>query len=298
MIWTRGEIVPDEAVCISALDRTFEHGLGLFETFRTWNGHATLLDRHRERMLRSAGELGLSLDPDELPDPAAVLRLKEAAMQAGSGDLRLRIVLTGGLPVGRSAGTDPHAGAGPVLTEHPTRVWMTAGPLPPPMRAGGARVVRTILADPDDPLARHKTLNYWGRRIEQARADAEGADDVLCVTPDGLVCEGTRSNIFLVHGGRLITPGTDGPLLDGVMRRVVIERARVEGIPVVEGAVRLDAIGSADEAFLTNSVRSILPVARLLHAELPVPGSVTRRLWDRVLSWLEAGGHRASLSAS
>ena len=46
---------------------------------------------------------------------------------------------------------------------------MTAGPLPPATRAGGARIVRSILADPDDPLARHKTLNYWRRRIEQAR---------------------------------------------------------------------------------------------------------------------------------
>ena len=39
MIWFRGEVVPDEALRISVLDRTFEHGLGLFETFRTWNGH-------------------------------------------------------------------------------------------------------------------------------------------------------------------------------------------------------------------------------------------------------------------
>ena len=43
LIWVRGEIVPDDALRISVLDRTFEHGLGLFETFRTWNGHPTLL---------------------------------------------------------------------------------------------------------------------------------------------------------------------------------------------------------------------------------------------------------------
>jgi branched-subunit amino acid aminotransferase/4-amino-4-deoxychorismate lyase len=290
MIWTRGEIVPDDALRISALDRTFEHGLGLFETFRTWNGHATLLDRHRERMRRSADELGLSFEPDDLPDSAAVLRLKEAAMQAGSGDVRLRIVLSGGLPVGCSASTDPHPGADPVLAEHPTRVWMTAGPLPPPTRTDGARILRLILADPQDPLARHKTLNYWRRRIEQARAADEGADEVLCATPDGLICEGTRSNIFLVRDGRLITPGTDGPLLDGVMRRVVIEHARIVRIPVVEGSVSLEAIGSADEAFLTNSVRGILPVARLLQADLPAPGPLTRRIWDEVRNWLESGG--------
>ena len=61
MIWVHGEIVPDDALGISVLDRTFEHGLGLFETFRTWNGHATLLDRHLDRLTRSAHELGLPL---------------------------------------------------------------------------------------------------------------------------------------------------------------------------------------------------------------------------------------------
>jgi branched-chain amino acid aminotransferase len=113
---------------------------------------------------------------------------------------------------------------------------------------------------------------------------------VLCVTPDGLICEGTRSNIFLVRDGRLVTPGTDGPLLPGVMRGLVIEQARLDGIPVVEGPVSVEAIGSTDEAFLTNSVRGILPVARLLHAELPAPGPLTRRLWDRIRPWLESGG--------
>ncbi len=78
MIWTRGEIIPDEALRISVLDRTFEHGLGLFETFRTWNGHATLLDRHLERMRRSADELGLPLYTGDLPDFGAVVRLKQA----------------------------------------------------------------------------------------------------------------------------------------------------------------------------------------------------------------------------
>jgi branched-subunit amino acid aminotransferase/4-amino-4-deoxychorismate lyase len=289
MIWIRGEVVPDDALRIGALDRTFEHGLGLFETFRTWDGHATLLQRHLDRMRRSARELGLVLDPDDLPDEEAVGQIRRAGFahrsEAPAGgqsppyerDIRLRIVLSGGVP-GAGRATDK------------STVWMTAGPLPPPMPTEGARIVRSILADPDDPLARHKTLNYWRRRIEQARAAAEGADEVLCVTPDGRICEGTRSNLFLIRGGQLITSGADGPLLDGIMRRVVIERARQGGVDVIEGPVPLDAIGTADEAFLTNSVRGMLPVSRLLHAGLPAPGPVTQRLWDRILAWLNSGG--------
>jgi branched-chain amino acid aminotransferase len=282
MIWTRGAIIPDEDLRISALDRTFEHGLGLFETFRTWNGQPTLLDRHLKRMLRSARALGLALDPDDLPDAEAVRQLaKEARTEPrppdGSRvDVRLRIVLSGGVS---SESGEPEDSS----------MWMTAGPLPAPSE-GGVRIVRSILADPDDPLARHKTLNYWRRRIEQARAAQEGDGEVLCVTPDGHICEGTRSNVFLVRDGRLVTPSTDGPLLNGIMRRVVIEHARRLGIEVIEEPVPLSAIDSADEAFLTNSVRGMLPVVRLLHAELPAPGPVTHQLWGLILPWLNSGG--------
>src|SRR5262249_61254026 len=89
MIWLRGEILADRELRVCALDRTFEHGLGLFETFRTWNGHPTLLKRHLERLCRSAAELGLNLDPRELPDATAVVRLRGAKQGAGPREVRL-----------------------------------------------------------------------------------------------------------------------------------------------------------------------------------------------------------------
>ncbi len=113
---------------------------------------------------------------------------------------------------------------------------------------------------------------------------------MLCVTPEGLICESTRANIFLVVRGTLLTPGVDGPLLEGVMRGVVIDQARLAGIEVREAPVPLEAIGCADEAFLTNSVRGIVPVARLLEAALPTPGPLTRALSDLVRSSLTSGG--------
>lgn len=274
MIWTRGEVVPEESLGISVLDRTFEHGLGLFETLRTWKGNATLLDRHLDRIRRSAATLGLRLDPRNEPNSAAVHRLCTAAGFNADSDARLRITMTGG------SGAD---GA--------STLWMTAGPLPPELPdTQGIRIDRTMLVDPADPLVRHKTLNYWRRRIEQERAAAEQADEVLCVTPDGLVCEGTRANIFLVERGRLLTPGADGPLLAGILRGVAIERARSAGIEVVEGPVHLAAITDADEAFLTNSLRGIVPIGRLLGTEWPSPGPVTRALREDIRAWLESGG--------
>ena len=70
MIWVGGRIVPDDALRVSVLDRTFEHGLGLFETLRTWNGRAPLLDRHLARMTRSARRARVAARPgDASPTP-------------------------------------------------------------------------------------------------------------------------------------------------------------------------------------------------------------------------------------
>jgi branched-chain amino acid aminotransferase len=275
VIWSNGVIVPDDALQISVLDRTFEHGLGLFETFRTWNGQPTLLSRHVERIERSARELGLTVDPAHLPDAAAVFHLIEAnrASLTPDSDVRLRLTLSGGC----------------VTTASRSTLWMTAGPLPP-TRESGVIITETCQVPDDDCLARHKTLNYWRMRIVQANGAANRSDDVLCVTPSGFICETCRANIFLIEAGRVYTPSLGGPLLPGIMRGVVLARARHIGLEAVECLLPLERIRTADEAFLTNSLRGMLPIARLLDRELPSPGPVTRQLWRDVSNWLEAGG--------
>jgi branched-subunit amino acid aminotransferase/4-amino-4-deoxychorismate lyase len=276
MIWVEGEILPDEALSIAASDRTFEHGLGLFETLRTWNGHPTLLRRHTERMERSARALGLELESRQLPDAAAVALLigSGGASLGSSVDVRLRITLSGGrvaVAGGRSV------------------VWMTAGELPSPVPPSGAVITQFIEVARGDPLARHKTLNYWRKRLAHAQALATGSDEILCVTPDRFLCEASRSNVFLIQDQRLHTPGPEGPLLPGVMRALVLERAARIGLEVREEPLPLERITTAEESFLTNSVRGIVPIRRLLDTEMPAPGPATRQLWDDLLHWLESG---------
>jgi branched-subunit amino acid aminotransferase/4-amino-4-deoxychorismate lyase len=276
MIWHRGEVVPDESVCVSVLDRTFEHGIGLFETFRTWNGHATLLSRHLERLVRSAGELDLSYDRSGLPDASSVQALVTANGILGAA--RLRITLSGGRK--GSAGAPGAEGS----------LWMTAAPLPPTDRERGAVIDGTLIVGEGEPLADYKTLNYWrkGRTYDLARMC--GVDDVLCVTLGGWLCETTRFNLFLCQSGRLITPGTDLPILPGVMRGLVLEQAARLGIDIKENRVAMDRLESVTEAFLTNSVRGIVPISRLMNHNLVAPGPFARRLWESIEPWLKSGG--------
>jgi branched-chain amino acid aminotransferase len=273
-LWTGGQVIPDTELRISALDRTFEHGLGLFETFRTWRGHPTLLDRHLDRLQRSARSLGLPLADVVLPTAHDVEALRRDVPHVG--DHRLRIVLTGG--------RDSSQGA---------TLWMRAQPLPPPLPTAPAIVCDGIPLWEGNPLLHHKTLNYWSRQLAHKQTVAQGADEVLTYTAeddDVFLWEGSRTNLFVVRDDLLVTPPLDAPILPGIMRAVVLDGAKKLGINTMEGPIPRGSIERVSEAFLTNSARGIWPISELLGHSLPAPGPLTSALWRAILPWLESGG--------
>jgi branched-subunit amino acid aminotransferase/4-amino-4-deoxychorismate lyase len=167
--------------------------------------------------------------------------------------------------------------------------------MPPPIRRAGAvvdlgswRVTRA------DALARFKTLNYWSRRQAYQSARALGFDEVLGTTGDGGIWEGSRSNLFIVDSDSLITPDLEGPIVPGVTRALVRELAG--GLPIANTTTKLltrDDLERADEVFLTNSVRGIIPVSRIANLSWTTPGPWTQRLsmlMSDVLSFVEEKG--------
>lgn len=274
MIWTGGRLVADGNLAIGPADRVLEHGLGLFETLRTWNGHPTLLDRHLDRLRRSAETLHIPLDPAGLPDAGAVARLLRE--NRVGGEARLRITATGG--VSASAGST---------------VWMRCDPLSADATPTGAGLVPAPWPVVfDDPLARHKSLNYWSRRLAFEAAREGGADEALFSTPDGRIWEGSRTNLFLVRDVILWTPGLDGPIVPGIMRGLVLDMAPALGLSIREGDLSGRDLEQAEEIFLTNAVRGIIPVAQAAGRAFEAPGPWTRRLHEANVQWLGREGVR------
>ncbi len=272
IIWTKGRLSPEKKLAIAIGDRALEHGLGLFETLRTWNGRAPLLDRHVARIRSSARELGISIHPTALPDDEAVAQLLRA--NGVVGDARLRITATGGL-VGAAV------------------VWMRCEPFAAMATKDGATLVPASWPIVfDDPLVRHKSLNYWSRRLAFEEARRLGVDEALFSTPDGRVWEGSRTNLFLVRDETLWTPGLDGPIVPGIMRGLVLERAPTLGLAIREGDLSGTDLVEADEVFLTNAVRGIIPVAGALGRVFKSPGHWTRRLQEATVKWLVREGVR------
>jgi hypothetical protein len=145
MIWVAGQIVRDDELSVSVLDRTFEHGLGLFETFRTWNGHATLLPRHLERLKNAAADLGLPVPkPWQLPTEKDVHDLLIADGRVG--DSTLRITMSGGV-----AGSPTGA-----------MVWMRSAELPAGKKSGYVIGARLMMVNVDSATISLSTTGSAG----------------------------------------------------------------------------------------------------------------------------------------
>ena len=99
----------------------------------------------------------------------------------------------------------------------------------------------------------------------------------------GEVAECTGDNIFLVRGGRLLTPPTDAGILEGITRDAVIELARAAGIPVGESPLTQHDVYIADECFLTGTAAEVVPVVKVDARPIGdgTPGPITRDLMER-----------------
>lgn len=87
-----------------------------------------------------------------------------------------------------------------------------------------------------------------------------GYDDALSLDADGHVTEGTVANFFMVRNGTLITPPVSSDMLEGITRGTVLALAKDLGIPTVERSIDRSELYLADEAFISGSSASLIPI--------------------------------------
>jgi branched-subunit amino acid aminotransferase/4-amino-4-deoxychorismate lyase len=249
-VWIDGAVLRGSDAALSVFDRGARDGEGLFETLRVYGGLPFRWERHLERLVISAAELGFPVPPS----PATLREAVALVLDANQlSDAAIRITVTRGVPsAGRGRRT--RAGAWVEAEALGARLW-------PGTRSGGARVVLSKRPFAPGPLARHKTTSRLAYHLAREEARAARADEALLVSPEGLVLEGSVSNLFAVVEGSVRTPPVALGILPGIAREVLIAVGSSVGIPIEEGPVPADTIGAAEELFLTNSIQEVVPVS-------------------------------------
>ena len=104
---------------------------------------------------------------------------------------------------------------------------------------------------------------YITSSLAKTEAVASGFDEALLMNTRGKVSEASGMNLFIVRDGKLITPGVDQDILEGITRASVIELAKTMGIEVIERPVDKTELFIADEVFLTGTAAKISPIRQL-----------------------------------
>jgi len=251
-------------------DRGLQYGDGLFETMSVRDGHARFVGWHLERLVEGARRLALPL-----PDPARLQDEIARAWPVGRGVVK--VVWTRGVG---DRGYRPPADPEPtcIVAGHEWPAWQ------PAVWSEGVclRYCRTRLAR-NPLLAGIKHLNRLEQVLARAEWDDEQIAEGLMLDNLGHVISGTRSNLFAVIAGQLVTPPVDQCGVAGIMRRAVCAWARDHASPVVERVVRPDELDDASELMVTNALIGAWPVRELAGRRIPVGP-----LAARFNAWVEA----------
>ena len=272
LCYVNGKFVQPEEAALPISDLIIQRGVGIFETISTYKKRPLMLTLHLERLLTGAKNSYIT-PPMGIAEMRDIIR---EGVQMLDDELLIKVYLSGGDVFDRVRGF-----TGP-------RFFVIYETLVPPPREFYENGVRLEPIDDcrDDPST--KSVDY--RKAYTLSPHDEHTEILYC--PAGEITESAYSSFFLYLNDTLVT----APLtrvLKGTTRQAVMDLARRAGINVEERCPLLAELPQATEAFITGSVKKILPVVRV-GAQIigdGHPGPATKRLSDlyleHILEWLE-----------
>ncbi|MGH7475194.1 MAG: D-amino acid aminotransferase [Longimicrobiales bacterium] len=268
VVYLNGEIVPHAEARVPVDDRGFLFADGVYEVVRVYDGRPLLLDEHLERL----GE-GLAAIEIRLPrmDLAGIARRLIEQNDLGTADATIYVQVTRGVAPRKHA--FPEAGCEPTVfiaarafKQHPDSYFDDGV---------------AAIAVGDDRWARCdiKSVSLLPNVLANQRAHAAGAFEALYVR-DGILIEGSHSNLFGVLDGQLLTYPACNYILNGITRRQVLSFARELGIPGGEGLLPLARLAEIEELFLSGTTTEVMPIVRLDGRPIDdgEPGPITQAL--------------------
>ncbi len=270
-----GVITRAEDAKISVLDHGLLFGDSVYETLRTYNGKPFLFSRHFARLEQSARAIDLKLPWTKSQT------FEEIQKTCMAGECRIRMVFTRGIG---------EVGADIETCSDPAAIIIVVPLIVPPERIyrEGVDVIISQVQR-SERFANAKTGSLIHQVLARRDAKLKHAFEAILLTAGGKLSDGITSNIYIVRGRKLLTPGPDAGIVEGITRGVVLDLARAGGLEVVEGLFDTDEIAAADEMFLTSTTREVVPIARVdgKPAGRGVPGPVTLMLLNAYRAALE-----------
>ena len=254
LAYLNGQYLARTEATISVDDRGFIFGDGVYDVIRAAGGRLFEVERHMQRLEHGLGELGIGGSADARPSALLEIAerlLRENALLDGEATVYLQI----------TRGVAPRTHFFPA-SETPPTVYLSVARFTPPLalRETGAAAI----THPDIRWMRCdvKTINLLPNVLAKQRAVEAGALEAILVR-DGIVTEGSSTNVFGVIDGELRTHPKSNLILPGITRAVVLELAAELDLPIRETPLRSEDFGRVSEVFLTGTTTDVMPIVQL-----------------------------------
>jgi branched-chain amino acid aminotransferase len=277
--YLNGRIIPESEAKISIWDAGFQLGQTVFETERTFGHEIFELDKHIDRLWRSAkcAQIDPGMSKKELKSAIGQVLKKNLQLIGPEDDYWVYQHITGGVfnffhsPDLETSPRTVIINCFPITFSHYAEAYRKGAHLVTP----SIRIPPPICLDPK--MKCRSRMHYHLADLQAKQSDPEAY--CLLLDVQGTIAENRGANFFIVTDGRLRTPTTRNALA-GVSRETVIELAKGLDLQVVEEDLQLYDAYNADEAFLTSTSFCILPVARIDHVNVggETPGPITKDL--------------------
>lgn len=288
VLYLNGEFVPADTATVSVNDRGFLFADGCYEVTVAVEACLVALDRHLARLQRTLDTLRIGLDAESLAPIHHELIVRNGLENASLASVYVQVT--------RGVARRTHAfpvGVPPTVL---VRAQEIAGPSLDAVEHGSRAIT-----SPDIRWGRVdlKTIGLLPNVLAEQAAIEAGADDVI-LHRDGVVTEGSHTNVFGVSDGALVTAPTDHRILPGVVRGIVVEAARADGIVVDEREWTLDELSAADEVFMTSTTAGARPIAEIDGRPVGAGtrGPVTARVQRRYAEFVADSVREAEMRAS
>ena len=278
-VYLNGRYLPAAEATVSAFDRGFLFGDGIYEVVPIYAGRLHRWSQHLARLRRSLAAIALpcALTDAELEQIAQQLLARN---QLENASLYLQIT-RGGI-----AGQRDH-----FFTDGCTASVFAYVNSWPQALDGPERAPLTAITVPDLRWQRCdiKSVNLLPNVLARQQARDAGADEAILIR-DGEALEGSSSNLFIVRNGVLVTPPEQPRMLSGITRAVLLELAGRHGVPVELRAIAESELVQADEIWVSSSLRELRRINRLNGVELRYDASTA--LYPKFAQWFFADKQR------
>ena len=253
LVYVNGQIVRRIEARVSVFDSVVQGGDAVWEGLRVYAGRIAALDDHLQRLQDSAHALAFAAVPDSPTIRQAIVDTLAANGMTDGAHIRLTLTRGEKITSGMNPGFNQSGCSLIVLAEWKAPVYSDAG-----IAVITSSVRRNTPQCLDSKIHHNNLLNNILASIE---ANVAGVDAAIMLDINGFVSETNDTNLFVVRGGKLLTPFADA-CLPGLTRQMILDIARENDIPAQEKNLSLTELYTASEVFTTGTMGELTPVLK------------------------------------